>query len=226
MRTGNAPSRASIGSARPWGRRRVQRGFETVSTMPSSDIYLGERIRVRGITGPGALLLFVAFAILGLLLYYSQFSGAVRWLLALGIVSILSGLAWYQVSRRTTRLEPLVPAPGEGPSKEGELGSIAAAVRRADGGLLYSQVQVTSRARGAFLERARLSLGLSSEGMRDLQRDPAALRKAIRDEALAEFLHLRTQDLEEKYRWVLRARQGGSFATRFREILARMEAWR
>ena len=215
MRTGNAPSRASIGSARPWGRRRVQRGFETVSTMPSSDIYLGERIRVRGITGPGALLL-----------YYAQFSGAVRWLLALGIVSILSGLAWYQVSRRTTRLEPLVPAPGEGPSKEGELGSIAAAVRRADGGLLYSQVQVTSRARGAFLERARLSLGLSSEGMRDLERDPAALRKAIRDEALAEFLHLRTQDLEEKYRWVLRARQGGSFATRFREILARMEAWR
>jgi len=61
------------------------RGFESVSTTPSSDMYLGDRIRVRGITGPGALLLFVAFAILGLLLYYAQFSGAVRWLLGLGI---------------------------------------------------------------------------------------------------------------------------------------------
>jgi hypothetical protein len=194
--------------------------------MHPTDVYLGERIRVRGITGPGALLLFVAFAILGLLLYYAQFSGSVRWLLAIGIVSILAGLAWYQVSRRTAPLGPLASTPEEGPSKTGELGSVAAAVRRADGGLLYSQVQVTSRARDAFLERARLSLGLSPDAMREVQRDRAALRQSIGDEALADFLHLRTPDLEEKYRWVLRARQGGAFGVRLREILARMEAWR
>ena len=204
----------------------MYRGFESVSTTPSSDMYLGDRIRVRGITGPGAILLFVAFAILGLLLYYAQFSGAVRWLLGLGIISILAGLVWYQVSRRTAPLAPLVVPVDDGPSKDGELGSVAAAVRRADGGLLYSQVQVTSRARSAFLERARLSLGLSSEAMRDLQRDRTALRTAIGDEALADFLHLRTQDLEERYRWALRARQPGGFTLRFRDILARMEAWR
>lgn len=191
-----------------------------------SDAYMGERIRVRGITAPGALLLFVAFAIVGLLLYFAQFSGAVRWLVALILVAALAGVGWDQVSRRTRPLAPLAAPLGNGPSRDGELAAVAAAVRRADGGLVYSQVEVASRARTVFLERVRLSRSLTPDRMRDVQRDRAALDRLIGDPDLAAFLHLRTQDMDERYAWVLDAQDGGGFRARFRDILARMEAWR
>ena len=103
---------------------------------------------------------------------------------------------------------------------------LASAVRRANAGLRYSEVSVSSRAREAFAEHARLSRGLSSEAMRRLQADRAALRRTIHDPLLENFLFLATTDSDERYRWVQECRMRGGFETALDEVLDHMEAWR
>jgi hypothetical protein len=173
-----------------------------------------------------AALITMSLMVLAVLLYYAQFSGSLQWVLGLSFLAVLAALAWRQVFRGTAEPAPLVVPPSPEAYEPGELDAVASSVRRASRGLRYSQVIVTSRARAAFLDRVRLSLGMAPEAMRDVQRDPEALRRLFRDDVLADFLHIRIGDLEERYAWVLRARERGGFTRQFREVLARMEAWR
>jgi hypothetical protein len=163
--------------------------------------------------------------VLALLLYYAQFSGSLQWVLGLVFLAFLASFAFRQVFRGSVEPAPLVAPTSPEAHVSGEMESVAASVSRAAHGLRYSQVLVTSRARVAFLDHARLALGLSPEGMREIQQDPQALRRLFGDSALAEFLHIRVGDLEERYGWVLRARARGGFGREFREVLAQMEAW-
>lgn len=172
-----------------------------------------------------AMVLTIAI-LLGTLLYAAQFSGALQWGLGVMGLAVLAGLAWRLVVRSTSEPGPLVgPAPADA-IRSGELGALSRAVNRAQRGLPYSQVNVSSRARNAFLEHARLALGLSPEAMREAQADPEALRHLIADDVLVEFLHLRTGDVDEAYGWVNRARRRGGFGAEFQDVLDRMEAWR
>ncbi len=182
--------------------------------------------RSTSVTIVRAVLLLAVAVWLGVLLYYARFSGTVRWLLGVAFLAVLAALAWEQILRRTAEPHPLVAPVGEAVNRSGELAGFAAAVRRASSGFTYSQVLVTSRARSAFAEHARLSLGLSSEAMREAQRDRAALRDLLGDDVLADFVYLRAADLEDRYRWVLRARGRGGFDPEFGDVLRRMEAWR
>src|SRR6058998_2691917 len=98
--------------------------------------------------------LILAFAVLlGMLLYYAQFSGAIRWLLGVLALAALAGIAWGQIRRRTAEPAPLVGPRSPEASRDGELDLFAAAVRRASRGLPYSQVLVASRARSASRPR-------------------------------------------------------------------------
>jgi hypothetical protein len=171
-------------------------------------------------------MVLAAALVLGLLLYYAQYSGSVQWVLGLGFLALIAFLAWRQVLRGTAEPGPLVGPAAPEPVRTGELEALSASMQRAARGLRYSQVLVTSRARVAFLDHVRLTLGLSPEAMRAIQRDPAALRRTVGDDLLAEFLHIRVGDLEERYGWVLQARGRGGFTREFRDVLMRMEAWR
>lgn len=214
--------RASQGFGRPWGRDVFRRPLPV--TMDAPRLSRAGEARDAFWSEAGAL---VAFAILvGILLYYAQFSGSMRWFLGVGLIAAFAMFAWTLVVRRTAELVPLVGPTVAGAVRDGDLAALAAATRRASRGLPYSQVLVASRARTAFLERARLALGLSPEAMREVQRDPAALRRMFRDDVLRDFVLLETGDLEERYRWVAEARDRGGFARRFGDVLDRMEAWR
>ena len=173
-----------------------------------------------------AIMVLAAAVVLGLLLYYAQYSGSVQWVLGLAFVGLIAFLAWRQVLRGTAEPGPLVGPVAPETIRTGELDALSGSMERAARGLRYSQVLVTSRARTAFLEHVRLTLGLSPEGLRRLQRDPEALRRTVGDERLAEFLHIRVGDLEERFEWVLQARARGGFSREFREVLSRMEEWR
>jgi hypothetical protein len=61
--------------------------------------------------------------------------------------------------------------------------------------------------------------------MQTLQRDRRALRRLFGDE-LADFLHVRTGDLDDRFEWAFQARGRRGFAVEFGDILERMEAWR
>src|SRR5207247_8143019 len=128
----------------------------------------------------------------------------IRWLLGVAALAVLAAIAWGQIQRRTSEPSPLVGPRSPGATREGELDSFAAAVRRASRGLPYSQVLVASRARSAFLERARLALGLPPETIRDAQRDPGALRRLFGDDALVDFLFLVAGDRDARFPWVPR----------------------
>lgn len=185
-----------------------------------------EDLRRPRVSLPAALLAFLAAIVAGAMLYSAQFSGSLRWAIGIAGLAILAAHAWRYIFRGSAEPAPLVPPTLPGPRQAGDFDRFSRAVRRASLGLPYSQVVVTSRARAAFLEHARLSLGLASEAMREAQANPDALRRLVRDDALAEFLHLQAGDLDEAYRWVYRARGRSGFAPEFSDVLNRMEAWR
>lgn len=187
---------------------------------PSRDV---QPVRMSGI---GMALVLLVAVLVGSLLYSAQLSGSLQWGLGVAGMGILAALAWRFVLRRTSEPGPLVGPALPDASRPGELGALARAVQRAARGLPYSQVTVSSRVRTAFLEHARLELGIAPEAMRDAQADPQALHRLIGDDILTEFLYLRVGDLEDAYGWVLRARGRGGFAPEFRDVLDRMEAWR
>ncbi len=171
-------------------------------------------------------LLIACFVFLGFLLYAAQFSGSLRWFLVLASLALAALVLAWQVSRRSKDPIPLLQGPWTGQLRPGELASLAAAVRRADHGLPYSQMAVSSRARDAFEEHIRLSLGLSFESMRAVQRDPGAARSVLHDDRLTDFMVLRTSSADERYRWVRDARLRNGFDAELRDVLDRMEAWR
>ena len=173
-----------------------------------------------------AALVLMAAVVVMILLYYAQFSGSLQWGLGLAFLGILAALAWRQVFRGTSEPTPLVIPSAPDAYEPGELDMAAASVRRATRGLRYSQVIVTSRARAAFLDHARLSLGLAPEAMREVQQEPDALLRLFGDPVLVDFLHIGAGDLGGRYAWVVRARERGGFTRKFREVLAHMEAWR
>lgn len=180
---------------------------------------------LRMIALEAAVIVGVVF-LLGYLLYVAQFSGSVRWALGFVVIAALSAYTWLSVARRTSNPRPLVkPLPASRP-RTGELAALAATVRRANAGLTYSQVSVSSRAREAFTEHLRLLRGLSPEAMRRFQADPPALHRSFHDPLLEDFLFLATPDSDERYRWVERSRRLGGFTVAFNEVLDHMEAWR
>jgi hypothetical protein len=185
-----------------------------------------ESLRPTRIPIAGVVLVLAGAVLLGILFYYAQFSGELRWLLAVVSLAVIAMLAWGAIRRRTAEPTPLVAARSPDVSHGGELESFAAAVRRAARGLPYSQALVASRARSAFAERVRLAFGLSPERMHEMQRDPAALHRLFADDALVDFLRLEAADADERADWVRRARDRGGFVRALRGVLDRMEAWR
>lgn len=164
--------------------------------------------------------------LLGYLLYAAQFSGAVRWSLGSALIAVVALYAWYAVSRETEEPPPLEQDHAPAKTRFGELAQLTAVVHRASQGLPYSQVSVSSRAREAFEEHVRLARGLTPEAMRALERDAPALRAALRDGALADFVHMASTETDERYRWVQSVAHRPGFNAALTKILDRMEAWR
>lgn len=172
------------------------------------------------------LILVIAIFLLGYLLYSAQFSGAVRWFLGTALIAVLALYAWYTVSRSTAEPAPLTERRAAARTRFGDLAALTAVIRRANQGLPYSQAAVSSRAREAFGERVRLARGLTPDGLRGFASDPAGLRAAFHDAALADFLYLASSEPDERYRWVRAAKAGEGFEPSLHRILDRMEAWR
>ena len=192
----------------------------------SADALSSIRDRIVPLPLSNAALVSLAAVVVMVFVYYAQFSGSLQWGLGLAFLGLLAVLVWRQVFRGTSEPAPLVLPASPEAYEPGELDTVAASVRRAARGLRYSQVLVTSRARAAFLEHARLSFGLTPAGMYAVQQEPEALLRMFGDPVLAEFLHVRAGDLDGRYAWVRRARERGGFTHEFQDVLARMEAWR
>ena len=171
-------------------------------------------------------LIVLSIFMLGYLLYAAQFSGTVRWFLGVAVLTLVALYAWHVVAGSTAEPGPMVKPQRPLRARGGDLTAMTAVVRRANQGLTYSQVAVSSRAREAFEERARLARGLTPEAMHALERDLVSLKATFGDATLADFLHLPTADSDARYRWVRDARLGRGFEVELDRILDTMEEWR
>lgn len=204
--------------------------------MPSGEVpydWVDERVRQAAPPGRPSQwlvvesgLLITAVFLLAYILYEAQFSGTVRWALGSAIIAAVALYAWWAVTRRTAEPAPLAVRAAAAPFRTGELTTLLAAVRRANGGLVFSQVAVSSRVREAFAVQTSLARGLSREEMRRLEHDRSALRSTLHDPVLEDFLYLSSTDHDERYRWVREARDHGGFKAALQTVLDRMEAWR
>ncbi len=170
--------------------------------------------------------ILASILLLGYLLYAAQFSGTLRWFLGVAVIAVVSLYAWVAVAGRTEEPEPMASRAPPARARLGQLAVFTAMVRRANQGLPYSQTAVSSRAREAFEERARLARGLTPEEMRGLERDEGVLESILRDPALADFLYLPVTEEDARQRWVRSVRAGAGFTNSLGRILDRMEAWR
>src|SRR5207245_487638 len=92
-----------------------------------------------------AFALILAFAVLlGMLLYYAQFSGTIRWLLGVVALAVLAAIAWGQIHRRTSEPSPVVGPRSPGPTRPRPRGLRPRVPRRphADGGVAVNIASV------------------------------------------------------------------------------------
>ena len=169
-----------------------------------------------------------AFAVLILVaaVFYAQYSGALRWLIAVGVLTAGAYIVVRFVGTRTRDPRPFRPVPQTDSRATGDLRSLSTTLDRASAGLKYSQVMFAARMTGAFLEKVRLSRGIRPEDMRLMHADPERLLELIGDVEVVTFILKSERDHRH---WpellnALRSRPG--FAGEADRMLAKMEAWR
>src|SRR2546430_9081306 len=97
----------------------------------------------------GIVLVFAFAILLGILFYYAQFSGLVRWLLAVVAVADLASFAWGAIRRRTEEPSPLVAPRSPDVSRGGALEIFPAAGYPAAPGPPRRRARRPARARTA-----------------------------------------------------------------------------
>ena len=170
----------------------------------------------------GALVLIVVAA----LVFYAQYSGAVRWLLAVVLLATAAFVMARYVASRVRDPRPLHAGALVERRAPGDLRSLATTFDRASAGLKYSQIMFDVRMKDAFLERVRIARNLSPEDVDRLRADPEALMRVVGDRELALFV---LEGERNGRHWpallrVLPARRG--YAAETERVLAKMEAWR
>ncbi len=133
------------------------------------------------------LLLLGIIALVGLAVRSASLE-SLSWFLVILVASWAGFLAVRYVVRDA--LEPESPGRADDQASEtpGELRSLARAINRARAGSVYSQTIVAARLASAFLEKVRLSRGLSPQEIERVRGDRTALSALIGDPKLADFV--------------------------------------
>lgn len=169
--------------------------------------------------------LIAAGFILTILLFYAQYSGAVRWILVLIAVAfgVLVVTRWVAVRVRDP--PPLTSPRVPSAAASGDLGSLAATLERADAGLPYSQAVFSERLTNAFLERVRIARSLTPEEMDVIRTDSARLERLLGDAELAEFVREGDRLVQQWPDLARRGPRGRGYMRRARRVLDKMEVW-
>ena len=181
------------------------------------------RSPLHSLTRPSFLLL-VAAIILAALAVYGRSVAALSWFLVIVVACAAALLAVRSMLRNVAEPESLSPGGGFAGETPGELRALARSLDRARSGSVYSQTVVTARVVTAFLEKVRLTRGLSPQDMERARSDRARLRALIGDPDLADFVYAQERYSRE---WASRAPAAakGSFGPTFARVLDAMEAW-
>lgn len=198
----------------------------------------GNRLRnPRAVRRPGGRLLSLELGIilaalsvmLGLAIFYSLYSGLLRWALLILLLIVGGWVAGKWLRTKTGEVSPLAQdEPGSG-VRTSSLQSLSLALRRGNRGLRYSQIYFAIHLRNAFLAKARSALGFQGS-IRELSRHPELLQALGEDGELIGFVRWVTR-LEKSLADVLISSRevfpgkDSDFAEKMEGMLRRMEAW-
>jgi len=204
--------------------RRGPRGGDESVFIPTS--IARDRLVMGAFATQAAFAVAFAFLILAATVLYAQYSGAVRWLLAVVFLTAGAYIVVRFVGSRARDPRAFGPPARIERRATGDLRSLATTLDRASAGLKYSQVMFAARMKDAFFEKVRASRDLPPEDLDRVRADPRALLALVGDPELVVFL----MESERNHRhWpalleALPTRHG--FAQEADRVLAKMEAWR
>ena len=158
--------------------------------------------------------------------FYAQYSGALRWLIAVGVLTAGAYIVVRFVGTRTRDPRSFRPVPQTDSRATGDLRSLSTTLDRASAGLKYSQVMFAARMAEAFLEKVRLSRGIRPEDMRLMHADPERLLELIGDVEVVTFILKSERDHRHWPELLSALRSRPGFAGEADRMLAKMEAWR
>ncbi len=169
-----------------------------------------------------------AFAVLILVaaVFYAQYSGAVRWLFAIVLVAAGAYILVMFVGARVRDPRPLQGSPRAERRATGELRALSTTLDRASAGLKYSQVMFAGRMMEAFLEKVRVSRGLSREELDRVRSDPEGLLALLGDRELAMFVLESARNHRQWPALLPHLPTRRAFLVEAGRVLAKMEAWR
>lgn len=176
-----------------------------------------------------AILLVIVGILLGVAVFFAQFSGILRWLLFIVILILGGWIAGKFIRLRTIEVEPLGPRKFQPEFARGALQDLSASLRRGSRGLRYSQLHFAVALRDAFLGKLRATSGFRGT-IQELKGDLPLLRTLCADEEIFRFLR-RVTLLERSMAKVLSSpgelfpEEPRAFPQHMEDLFARMEAW-
>ncbi|MEW5937462.1 MAG: hypothetical protein AB1665_06565 [Candidatus Thermoplasmatota archaeon] len=174
------------------------------------------------------LLIWLVIAIIALpLLNYAMYSGAVRWLLSLLIISAVAVAALAAIHPKKGRV--IAEMPPISIRERGAFDELVDVTRRASLGFKYSQVMLSERVADAFVEKVRIARGIPTIDALSSARDEERMRSLCGDEELARFV-VRSRAAVgrpiSRLRRGRRSREGQRYMKETMEILDKIESWR
>lgn len=160
------------------------------------------------------------------LVVHSQFGGADARFPAVVLLSLAVILVVRYVAARSRDPPPLETGRVVHRLAPGELKRLATTLDRASSGLPYSQVVFLDRMAQAFLEKVRITRGLTPEDIEEAVARPKALAALLGDKELAAFVRRNRANGHPEQAVALRPEPQSSFVADVERTLAKMEAWR
>jgi len=148
----------------------------------------------------------------------------VPWVLVIVIASAAAVLVLRSILRAAQEPDTLAAGKLAG-ERSGELLAFGAVLGRARSGYRYSQAIASARVASAFLEKVRLTRGLSPLEIEQVRTDRGVLLDLIGEPELADFVYEHHRESRELPKAGSTVAAGKRFGAAFSRVLEAMEAW-
>ncbi|MFQ6127681.1 MAG: hypothetical protein ACE5QW_02090 [Thermoplasmata archaeon] len=216
----------SIMDYRAEGLLRATHGY-----VPAKDVkgrYLVSKMNITGFY----MMVILLLGFLALLLFYAQFSGVLRWIIVLLIVSSMGFGVAFLSSRKTSSPERLSSVSDIEKRPWNEISRLIGILERAEKNYRYSQLAALERIRRAIIDGIQTQRDISDEEIEKIVHDRNRLIEITDDEEVADFLLASERDLSnwstivrEKLPVMGSFRGSRSFSQSVLPILEKMEDW-
>lgn len=178
------------------------------------------------------IMVILLLGFLAVLLFFAQFSGILRWVILLLLISSTAFGIAFLVSRKTSSPERLLLLTDQEKKPWNEITRLTGVMTRAEMNYRYSQLEAVERIRRAVIDKIQTQRDISEDEMELVIHDKGKIMSLVDDEEIADFLLASERDLSnwstivrEKLPVLGPFRGPRSFSQSILPILERMGDW-